>query len=91
MRSLAESVALGMWVAGLVCLGGALVGARLNWRSDVATSKFWTSGSDLAVHPEKYVSLRTATVVRALNLAGVLLLALAILAVVGAAVVRWFS
>lgn len=91
MRNVVETAVVGVWAAGMLCLALALVKTRLSWRSDVPTSKFWTSGSDLAVHPERYVFPHRAAGVRALRTTGAALILLAVLGLVGAAIARWLS
>jgi hypothetical protein len=91
MTSIVGAAIGGACIAGMLCLGLALVRTWLNWRSDVPTSKFWTSGSDLAVHPERYVPPHTAVVVRTWSMAGMTLIVVGVLGVVGVALARWLS
>lgn len=85
-----EAVFLTALILGDALLIASFVIARLNWRRDVPPYNLRTSSLDVLRHPEKYAELRVLGRVRALQIAGVILLIVAVAAVARQAVMQFF-
>jgi len=79
----AEAIFLGVWFPGLFLLVAGVFLTRRFWRSDVLPyqqQSLYVRGLDILVHPARYVYPPAARLIRILNLAGALLLAIGLAA-----------
>lgn len=79
---------LGTWCIGLLFLVSGLIVTRLNWRPDVRPPSFTAAGSDLAAHPERYVTALAVSLVRRLNLVGMIICIVAVAGLIARALAR---
>ena len=79
-----EAIFLGVWFPGLFLLIAGVFLTRRFWRSDVLPYPYqplYVRGFDILVHPGRYAYPPAARIIRVLNLAGALLLAVGLSAV----------
>ena len=72
--SMTELAFLGLLFSGILALLAGLLMTRLHWRADMPPYGRRTRLLDVTLHPEGYVTAAPLRAIRALNLAGVLLL-----------------
>lgn len=80
----AEAIFLGVWFPGLFLLIAGVFLTRRFWRSDVLPYQYqrlYVRGVDILVHPGRYTYPAPARIIRILNLAGALLLAIGLAAI----------
>ena len=77
-----EVAFLSLLFPGILALLAGMMLTRLHWRADIPPYGRQTRVLDVTLHPERYVADAPLRAIRALNLAGLLLLAGAISVVV---------
>ena len=80
---------VGTFLFGVACLGVAAALTVVGWRGDVRRVHYFGYGSDVAIHPERYVRQPFLRVVRVLNFVGALLFCLASLAFAALSIQMW--
>jgi hypothetical protein len=85
----AQTLIAVVWCGGVACLLAAIVTSARNRRSEVPLARLWSAGSDVGVHPERYVVERAVALVRGLNVAGLSLCVLSVVSLVGWGLLQW--
>jgi hypothetical protein len=77
------------FLLGVICLAAAAVLTLLGWRVEAPRSHYFGYGSDVAIHPERYVREPFLRVVRVLNLLGALLACVASVGFATVPLLKW--
>ena len=67
--------------SGVSALIAGMMWTRLNWRPDAPRSGRSTPFWDVTLHPERYARVEYLRVIRAMNMAGLLLVGIAVIIV----------
>jgi len=90
-NNLNEAIFLTAMLSGIVPVVAGVVITRLNWRPDVPPYSLRTRSLDVLMHPERYALPKVLFLIRTLNAVGLLLLAIAVLAIARQVAMQFLS
>jgi len=89
MATRTQAVIVALWLAGVLFLAIGVILTKFNWRSDAPRPPYYGVGSDVSIHPERYVNAKALRLVRLFNVIGAALCALDAMLLVVLSILHW--